>query len=67
MPGMQDIVNYTANVPIDGCKGNHDNASEYSATFPKNHPYPYPTSRGLMLAKRRPLLIVLRLMPMVIV
>ena len=24
---MPDIVNYTANVPIDGCKGNHDNAA----------------------------------------
>ena len=39
--GYQDIVNFTANSPIDGVKGNHDNASGYSATFPKYFPFPY--------------------------
>jgi hypothetical protein len=40
--GFPNIVKYTANVPIDGFKGNHDNASGYSATFPKYFPYAYP-------------------------
>jgi Calcineurin-like phosphoesterase len=29
-------------LPINGVKGNHDNASGYSATFPKYFPFPYP-------------------------
>jgi predicted phosphodiesterase len=37
-----DIVTFTANSPINGVKGNHDNASGYSATFPKYFPFPYP-------------------------
>ncbi len=40
-PNKTDIVTFTANSPIDGCKGNHDNASGYSATFPKYFPFPY--------------------------
>jgi hypothetical protein len=37
-----DIRYYTANVPMDGVKGNHDNSSGYSTTFPKYMPFPYP-------------------------
>ncbi len=40
-PTKTDIVTFTANSPIDGCKGNHDNKSGYSATFPKYFPFPY--------------------------
>jgi predicted phosphodiesterase len=44
-PTKTDIVNFTANTPIDGCKGNHDNGGSYpngySATFPKYFPFPY--------------------------
>jgi predicted phosphodiesterase len=40
-PTKTDIVAFTANSPIDGCKGNHDNKSGYSATFPKYFPFPY--------------------------
>jgi hypothetical protein len=38
--GLPGVTNYTANVPLNGCKGNHDNAGGYSATFPKYYPYP---------------------------
>ncbi len=41
-PTKTDIVTFTANSPINGVKGNHDNASGYSATFPKYFPFPYP-------------------------
>lgn len=41
-PTKTDIVDFTANTPINGVKGNHDNASGYSATFPKYFPFPYP-------------------------
>ena len=51
VPVLQDVINYTSNTPLDGCKGNHDNASGYSATFPKYYPYPYPTSFGALTAK----------------
>jgi len=37
-----NIRAYTANTPIDGVKGNHDNSSGYSTTFPKYWPFPYP-------------------------
>ena len=43
-PTKTDIVAYTANTPIDGVKGNHDNASGYSTTFPKYFPFPYPAA-----------------------
>jgi len=43
-PTKKDIVAYTANTPIDGVKGNHDNASGYSTTFPKYFPFPYPAA-----------------------
>jgi hypothetical protein len=33
---------FTASTPIDGVKGNHDNTSGYSTTFPKYFPFPYP-------------------------
>jgi predicted phosphodiesterase len=41
-PKKTDIVAYTANTPIDGVKGNHDNSGGYSTTFPKYFPFPYP-------------------------
>jgi predicted phosphodiesterase len=51
-----DVTNFTANSPIQGCKGNHENTvpsagtpgytalnpNGYVATFPKYFPYPYP-------------------------
>ncbi len=40
-PTKTDVVSFTANSPINGVKGNHDNASGYSATFPKYFPFPY--------------------------
>lgn len=40
-PTKTDIVAYTSSTPINGVKGNHDNASGYSATFPKYFPFPY--------------------------
>jgi predicted phosphodiesterase len=43
-PTKKDIVAYTANTPIDGVKGNHDNSSGYSTTFPKYFPFPYPAA-----------------------
>jgi hypothetical protein len=47
MPTQTNVRAYTANTPMNGCKGNHDNSgSGYSATFPKYYPYPYPTSQG---------------------
>ena len=39
-PTKTDIVTFTANSPIDGCKGNHDNNAGYSTTFPKYFPFP---------------------------
>jgi hypothetical protein len=39
---MPDVRAYTANVPINGCKGNHDNTGGVTATFPKYYPFPYP-------------------------
>ncbi|MBJ6724228.1 metallophosphoesterase [Geomesophilobacter sediminis] len=33
---------YTANTPIDGVKGNHDNSSGYTTYFTKYFPFPYP-------------------------
>ncbi len=41
-PTKTDIVSFTANSPINGCKGNHDNSGGYSTTFPKYFPFPYP-------------------------
>jgi predicted phosphodiesterase len=41
-PTKTDIVAFNANTPLNGCKGNHDDAGGYSATFPKYFPYPYP-------------------------
>ncbi len=47
-PTKTDIVNFTANTPINGCKGNHDNDGSYpngySTTFPKYFPFPYPNA-----------------------
>jgi len=48
---LPNIMAYTANVPIDGVKGNHDNTSGYSASFPKYFPFPYPTAQGAMAIK----------------
>ena len=48
MPTQTNVRAYTANVPINGCKGNHDNTSGYSATFPKYFPFPYPTALGAL-------------------
>jgi hypothetical protein len=40
-----DIVNFTANSPINGCEGNHDTSGSYpngtSQYFPKYFPFPY--------------------------
>ena len=42
---MLDVRTFTANSPINGCKGNHDNGGSYpngySATFPKYFPFPF--------------------------
>jgi predicted phosphodiesterase len=42
---LTDRINFTANSPINGCKGNHDNNSSYptgnSIYFPKYFPFPY--------------------------
>ena len=53
-PTKTDIVTFTANSPIDGVKGNHDNLKikdpdgnslgGFSATFPKYFPFPYPNA-----------------------
>jgi predicted phosphodiesterase len=43
-PSKTDIVAFTANSPINGVKGNHDNVSGYSTTFPKYFPFPYPNA-----------------------
>ncbi len=53
-PTKTDIVAFTANTPINGCKGNHDNANVkdpngnslggFSTTFPKYFPFPYPNA-----------------------
>jgi predicted phosphodiesterase len=40
-PAMTDSVALRANVPLNGCKGNHDNTSGFSSTFPKYFPFPY--------------------------
>src|SRR5271157_2150310 len=44
-PTKTDIVAFTANTPINGCKGNHDNSGSYpngkSTTFPKYFPFPF--------------------------
>ena len=49
-PTKTDIVSFVANSPIDGVKGNHDNASGYSATFPKYYPFPYPAATAKTVA-----------------
>ncbi|HUJ16754.1 MAG TPA: metallophosphoesterase family protein [Nitrospirota bacterium] len=44
-PTKIDVVAFTANTPINGCKGNHDNSGSYpngkSTYFPKYFPFPY--------------------------
>jgi predicted phosphodiesterase len=40
-PTKPDIRTFTANSPLNGCKGNHDNSSGYSYFFPKYFPFPY--------------------------
>jgi predicted phosphodiesterase len=42
VPTMANHVNFALNTPIDGVKGNHDNSSGFSTTFPKYFPFPYP-------------------------
>jgi predicted phosphodiesterase len=59
-PTKTDIVTFTANSPIDGCKGNHDNVKikdadgntigGFSATFPKYFPFPYPNETADTIA-----------------
>ena len=44
VPAMTDIAAYTGNTPMDGVKGNHDNSSGYSTSFPKYWPFPYPNA-----------------------
>ena len=41
VPTMAHHVAFAASTPIDGVKGNHDNTSGFSATFPKYFPFPY--------------------------
>src|ERR1039457_3833627 len=42
---LTDVISYTANSPLNGCKGNHDNTSSYpngvSTYFTKYFPFPY--------------------------
>jgi len=45
-PTKTDIVTFTGNTPINGCKGNHDNASGYGVFFAKYFPYPYHSMTG---------------------
>jgi predicted phosphodiesterase len=40
-PTKTDMVTFLANTPINGVKGNHDNASGYGVYFAKYYPYPY--------------------------
>lgn len=40
-PTKTDIVNFLANTPINGVKGNHEDSSGYSQYFPKYYPFPY--------------------------
>ena len=42
VPTMANHVTFALNSPIDGVKGNHDNSSGFSTTFPKYFPFPYP-------------------------
>jgi predicted phosphodiesterase len=41
VPASTSAAQYTANTPIDGVKGNHDNASGYTTFFTKYWPFPY--------------------------
>ncbi|HTP67211.1 MAG TPA: metallophosphoesterase family protein [Geobacteraceae bacterium] len=43
-----DIVNFTANTPINGVKGNHEDSSGYSTYFPKYFPFPYMTANMVL-------------------
>jgi predicted phosphodiesterase len=40
-PTKTDIVTFTANTPINGVKGNHEDNGGYSQFFPKYFPFPY--------------------------
>jgi len=40
-PSKTDIVNFVANTPISGVKGNHEDSSGYSQFFPKYFPFPF--------------------------
>jgi len=40
-PTKTDIVNFLANTPISGVKGNHEDNGGYSQYFPKYYPFPY--------------------------
>jgi predicted phosphodiesterase len=42
VPTMANHVNFALNTPMIGVKGNHDNSSGFSTTFPKYFPFPYP-------------------------
>ncbi len=46
VPAAADIINFTANTPLNGCEGNHDTDGSYpngySIYFPKYWPFPYP-------------------------
>jgi hypothetical protein len=41
-PTYTDIRTFTANTPLMGCKGNHEDDGGYSAYFSKYLPFPYP-------------------------
>lgn len=40
-PTKTDIVTFTANTPINGVKGNHEDNGGYSQYFPKYFPFPF--------------------------
>lgn len=42
-PTKTDIVNFLANVPLIGVKGNHEDNGGYSQYFPKYYPFPFET------------------------
>ncbi len=42
VPTMANHVTFALNTPMIGVKGNHDNSSGFSTTFPKYYPFPYP-------------------------
>ncbi len=40
-PAMTDSIKFLSQVPINGCKGNHEDDGGYSIYYPKYYPFPY--------------------------